>query len=179
MPKLIRVSLSPEQRADLNRRARQPTIPARLRDRLEMVRLSDLGLTIPQIAVYLDLHQHTVRKYLKAFLADGFAALPDRPIPGRPPTLTPQHLAALGEVLDHAATIGQTWTIPHLCAWLAREHGVSISARQLHRLLRRQRFRWKHTKPDLGHRRPDATLLCQATADLEGFQSSREKRLPR
>jgi putative transposase len=178
MPKIIRVSLSLEQRAELNRRARQPSVAPRLRDRLEMVRLSDLGLTIPQIAAHLDLHQHTVRKYLKAFLADGFAALPDRPIPGRPSTLTPQHLAALGELLDHAATIGQTWTIPHLCTWLEHEHGVRISARQMHRRLRHQRFRWKRTKPDLGHQRPDPTLQRQATADLEGFQSSRDRRMP-
>jgi len=177
MPKLIRVSLSATQRAELNRRARQSSVAPRLRDRLEMVRLSDLGLTIPQIAAHLGLHQQTVRKYLKAFLADGFAALPDRPIPGRPPTITTQHLAALGELLDHAATIGQTWTVPHLIAWLEREHRVTISARQLHRLLRRHRFRWKRTKPDLGHKRPDPTLQRQATADLEGFQSSRERQM--
>jgi len=50
MPKIIRLTLTPEQRAELQQRARERTIAPRLRDRLEMVRLSDLGWTVPQIA---------------------------------------------------------------------------------------------------------------------------------
>ncbi len=43
-----------------------------------MVRLSDLGQTIPQIARVLDRHEQTVRTYLKAFLVAGFARPPRR-----------------------------------------------------------------------------------------------------
>ncbi len=50
MPKVIRVHLTDEQRDALNERARARTLAPRLRERLEMVRLSDLGQTIPQIA---------------------------------------------------------------------------------------------------------------------------------
>src|SRR5947209_13354743 len=110
MPKIIRVQLSPEQRDALNQRARARDIAPRLRERLEMVRLSDLGQTIPQIAQTLDLHEQTVRKYLKAFLAAGFDALPDRPIPGRPPTVRRADLDAVGHLLDAAAAQGRTWT---------------------------------------------------------------------
>src|SRR5918911_3747087 len=87
VPKIIRVQLTPKQRNELNQRARARDVAPRLRERLEMVRLSDLGQTIPQIAQTLGHHEQTVRKYLTAFLADGFAALPDRPISGRPPTV--------------------------------------------------------------------------------------------
>lgn len=85
MPKLIRVALSAEQRAELNRLAHQPVVAPRLRERLETVRLPDLGLTIPQIAIVLNLHQQMVHKCLTAFQTVSFAALPDRHIPGRPP----------------------------------------------------------------------------------------------
>jgi transposase len=79
------VRLTPEQREELNQRARARHVVPRLRERLELVRLSALGQTIPQSAHTLGHHEQTVRKYLKAFVAGGFAALPDRPIPGRPP----------------------------------------------------------------------------------------------
>jgi len=107
MPKIIRVTLTEGQRAELNERARMRTVAPRLRERLEMVRLSDLGQTVPRIARTLDAHEQTVRKYLKAFLADGFDALPDRPIPGRRPTVTRADLAAVGALLDAAAQGGR------------------------------------------------------------------------
>lgn len=169
MPKIIRVRLTPEQREELNQRARERTLAPRLRERLEMVRLSDLGQTIPQIAQTLGHHEQTVRKYLTAFLADGFAALPDRPIPGRPPTIRRADLDALGQLLDAAATRGETWTTPRLRQWLATTRGVPISSDRLGRLLRRERLRWKRTKPSVRHMQKDPALQDAATAHLESL----------
>jgi transposase len=169
MPKIIRVQLTPEQREELNQRARARTVAPRLRDRLEMVRLSDLGQTIPQIAQALDQHEQTVRKYLKAFLADGFAALPDRHIPGRPPTIRRADLDALGQLLDAAAARGETWTTPRLRQWLATERGVHISTDRLGVLLRRERLRWKRTKHSVRHKQTDPALQDAAHAHLESL----------
>jgi transposase len=169
MPKIIRVRLTAEQRDELNRRARARTQAPRLRERLEMVRLSDLGQSIPQIARTLDLHEQTVRKYLKAFLADGFAALPDRPIPGRPPTMRPADLEAVGQVLDVAAARGETWTTPRLRHWLATERGVRISTGRLGVLLRRERLRWKRTQHSVRHLQKDPALQDAAQAALESL----------
>jgi transposase len=169
MPKIIRVQLTPEQRDELNQRARARTLPPRLRERLEMVRLSDLGQTIPQIAQTLGHHEQTVRKYLKAFLADGFAALPDRPISGRPPAVTRADLDALGQLLDAAAPRGETWTTPRLRQWLASERGVRISTGRLGVLLRRDRMRWKRTKHSVRHLQKDPTLQEAAQAHLESL----------
>jgi transposase len=169
MPKIIRVELTPEQRAELNQRARARTLAPRLRDRLEMVRLSDLGQTIPQIAQMLGQHEQTVRKYLKAFLVDGFAALPDRPIPGRPPTIRRADLDALGQLLDVAAARGETWTAPRLRHWLATERGVHISSDRLGVLLRRERLRWKRTKHSVRHKQKDPALQDAAKAHLESL----------
>jgi transposase len=167
MPKIIRVRLTPEQREELNQRARTRTLAPRLRERLEMVRLSDLGQTIPQIAEVLGHHEQTVRKYLKAFLADGFAALPDRPIAGRPPMVRRADLDALGQLLDTAAAQGETWTTPRLRHWLARERGVHISTDRLGRLLRSERMRWKRTKHAVRHKQTDPALQEAAQAHLE------------
>jgi transposase len=169
MPKIIRVQLTAEQRAALNERARARAMAPRLRQRLEMVRLSDVGQTIPQIAATLGLHQQTVRKYLTAFREGGFAALPDKPVPGRPPTVRPADLAALGQLLDDAAAKGRTWTRPQLVRWLAEKRGVVISPQRLGVLLRRERFRWKRTKRSVRHLQKDPALQDAAVAALESL----------
>lgn len=167
MPKKYRVILTDEQRAELNQRARARTLAPRLRERLEMVRLSDLGWLVPQIAATLAVHEQTVRKYIKAFLDEGFEALADRPIPGRPPRAGAEDLAALGQLLDEAATQGQTWTAAQLTAWLADIRGVVVSTDRLKRLLRKHRFRWKRTTRSVHHLRKDPDLQAAKEADLE------------
>jgi transposase len=128
-----------------------------------------VGQTIPQIAQALGPHEQTVRTYLKAFLADGFAALPDRPIPGRPPTIRRADLDALGQLLDSAAARGETWTTPRLRPWLATARGVWISTDRLGVLLRRERLRWKRTKHSVRHLQKDPALQDAATAPLESL----------
>lgn len=162
----FRIELTPGQRAELHRRARERVVPPRLRDRLEMVRLSDLGWSVPKIAAYLGAHEQTVRRCVKAFLGGGFAALPDRPRPGRPPTLTAAHLAAVERHLDAAAARGETWTAPRLAAWLAGTHGVRIDSEYLAARLRARKFRWKRTKRSVRHK-ADPDLQARAKADLE------------
>ena len=100
MPKIIRVHLTPDQLDDLNARARRRDLTPRERERLEMIRLSHLGVTIPQIAAHLDGHPQTVRRIIRGFLDAGFAILPDQPRPGRPLTLTEEVLAAVEQRLD-------------------------------------------------------------------------------
>ena len=170
MPKIIRVRLTPEQRDELNQRARARDIAPRVRDRLEMVRLFDLGQTIPQIAQTLGAHPQTVRKYIKAFVAEGFAALSDRPIPGRPPTVTRADLDAVGHLLDEAAPQGQTWTKTRLARWLTQERGVTITPQHLGVVLRRERFRWKRTKRSVRHQQKDPALQDAAKAHLESLR---------
>lgn len=167
MPKVYRVTLSVEQRAELNERARARILAPQVRERLEMVRLSDLGWRVPQIAGSLGLHEQTVRKFIKGFVAEGFAGLANQPIPGRTPRASAADLAALGTLLDEAATSGQTWTAPQLAAWLARERGVQLSTSRLRVLLREHEFRWKRTKRSLRHLRKDPDLQAAKEADLE------------
>jgi transposase len=141
-------------------------MPPRLRDRLAMVRLSDLDWSVPRIATYLGCHEQTGRRHGKAFLAGGFAALPDQPRPGRPPTLTTAHLEAVEALLDEAACRGETWTAPRLAAWLADTHGARVDPEYLASRLRQRKFRWTRTKRS-GQHQADPNLQAQAQADLE------------
>lgn len=169
MPKIIRVTLTTEQRAAVHQQACARTMAPRLRDRLAMLRLSDHGQTIPQIAITLGVHEQTVRKHLKAFLSNGFAALRDQPIPGRAPTVTRPDLDALGQLLDSSAASGRTWTKTQLVHWLAQERGVRVPPQHLGVLLHRERFRWKRTKRSVRHLQKAPALQDAATAALESL----------
>lgn len=161
---MIRVALTPAQGDELRARTREAGIAPRTRDRLEMVRLTDAGWTIPRIARHLGCHEQTVRKYVKSFLADGFDALPDRPRPGRPPTVTAAHLDALAALLDAG---GRTWTTPQLVAWLDREHGIRVHPDHLSRLLHARRFGWKRTVTSVAHQRRDAAAYDAKVVELD------------
>jgi transposase len=140
-----------------------------------MVRLSDLDWSVPKIAAYLRCHEQTVRKYVKAFLRGGFAALADRPPPGRPPTVSEAHLLAVEQVLDAAAARGEMWTAPQVADWLARTHRVAITPAYLATRLRQRRFRWKRTKRSVRHKQhaaKDPTLQARKVADLETLISA-------
>ncbi len=163
----FRIRLTPEQRAELHRRARERAVAPRLRDRLEMVRLSDLDWSVPRSAAYLGVHEQTVRKYVKAFLADGFDALPDRPRPGRPPTVTAAHLDALAALLEGG---GRTWTTPQLVAWLEQAHGVRVHPDHLSRLLHARRFGWQRTVTSVAHKRRDPDGYGAKVAELENLK---------
>ncbi len=167
---MIRIALTPAQREALRARTREPGIAPRTRDRLEMVRLADASWTVPRIARHLGAHEQTVRKYVKAFLAGGFAALPDRPRPGRPPTVTAAHLDALEALLDAS---GRTWTTAQLVAWLDAEHGVRVHPDHLSRLLHARRFGWKRTVASVAHKRRDPDGYDAKVVELDGLKKKR------
>src|SRR5256714_7164491 len=163
---MLRIHLSPAQRDELRTRTRQPGLAPRTRDRLELLRLANAGWRVPRIARYLGYHEQTTRKYLKAFLAEGFDRLPDRPRPGRPARVTAAHLEALERLLDDTE---RTWTVPQLVAWLDREHQVRVHPDHLRRLLHRRGFRWKRTKRSLHHKQ-DETARAAAAAALASYR---------
>ncbi len=82
MPKLLRVELTPEQRDEQRGRLRAREVPLHIRLRLECVRWSDAGLTVPQIAGRVGCHKVT--------------------------TLARADLDALAAILDAAARRGRT-----------------------------------------------------------------------
>lgn len=166
---MIKIRLNPIQREELRRRTHEKGMAPQTRDRLEMIRLSDAGWSIPQIARHLGCHEQTVRKYVKAFLADGFDALPDRPRPGRPSKVKPEHLDAMERMLDEST---RTWTTPQLVGWLRQEYGVSICPDHLSRLLHKRRFRWKRTKNSLKHKQSNPALQAAKKAELEELKKS-------
>jgi transposase len=136
-----------------------------------MVRLSDMGQSVAQIAGVLDVHEQTVRKYLKRFISQGasleaFEALADAPIPGRPPVLTDERMLALEQLLDQSATEGRTWTCRSLSEWLREQFGIVVHPSYLSERLKDRKFRWKRTLRSLKHKQKDPQLQAEAKAAL-------------
>jgi putative transposase len=157
---MYRITLTDEQRQELRERTRQAGLAPSTRDRLEMVRLSDAGWSVPRIARHLGQHEHTVRPWIKAFLAGGFDALPNKPRGGKVSALT---AAMLEDVRVEVARGERTWTAAQLADWIAAHHGVRLSADRLRRHLHRARISWQRTSRTLRHKQdPDEVAEREA-----------------
>ena len=83
------VTLSPEQRVELEARARRYTLPYRDVVRAKIVLMASAGLDNDEIAARLDTRREIVSKWRKRFFEQGLAGLEERPRGGRPPAFSP------------------------------------------------------------------------------------------
>lgn len=163
---MYHVRLTAEQRQELQRRTREPGVKPRTRDRLEMVRLSDSGWSIPTIARHLGVNERRVRFWIKQFITGGFDSLPDQPHRGRQSLLTPELRQALRQELQKGE---RTWTAGQLAEWLAEQRGVRLSPDWLGELLRRERLSYKRTQRRVRHKQ-DPEQVAAKEAELEGLE---------
>ena len=152
---MYRLQLTAEEHRELRARTRQAGLAPSTRDRLEMVRLSDAGWSVPRIARHLGQHEQTVRAWVKAFLGGGFAALPNKPRGGKQSALT---APLIERVRAEVATGARTWTAAQLADWVAAEHGVRLSADRLRLHLKRARISWQRTSRTLRHKQDPAEV---------------------
>lgn len=133
--------LSDEQRAELDTLYRTTRTP-RLRTRAQVVLLAaDRQLHADQLAALVPESRHTVRRWLKRYLAHGVAGLAFAPIPGRPPRVTAAYRARLRSIvrqrprsLDLPFSL---WTAQRLADVLADHTGIRVSDETIRRELAR------------------------------------------
>ncbi len=162
---MYRITLTNDQRQELRQRTRQAGLAPSTRDRLEMVRLSDAGWSVPKIARHLGQHEQTVRLWIKAFLHGGFDALPNKPRGGKTSALTPAIVAA---VRAEIAKGTRTWTAAQLADWVAEQHGVRLSPDRLRVHLKRAKLSWQRTSRTLKHKQ-DPEEVAERSATLEAL----------
>src|ERR1700742_2973664 len=101
---MIRTTLDDATRDHL-RALRRTELAPKVRDRIEMVTLSDAGWSAPRIAAHLGRHPQTVRDLLRAFAARGASALsPFRGGPAPDAQRLGEVTAALRELLGRRRT---------------------------------------------------------------------------
>jgi transposase len=163
---MYRVPFDDDARQELIRRTHQQNVAPSTRDRLEMLRLSDAGWSIPKIARHLNLHEQTVRRWIKVFLLDGFDALVDPPRPGKPSAITEEILAAVRAWIHKG---DRTWSVRHIAEEVARVYGLRRSRDQWRRLLRRDQLAYKRTSRNLKHKQDPQQVQTKQT-QLEDLQ---------
>lgn len=148
---MIRAQLDDATRDEVQA-LRRRLLPPKVRDRIEMVILSDAGWSAPRIATHLGYCGQTVRDLLRAFLARGTDALqPFRS--GPPPDVA--HRERIADELRRLLAEDRTWTSRQLAQALA-ERGVSLGARQVRRHLKRLGAGYRRTASTLKHKQDPA-----------------------
>ena len=163
---MSRVILTDDQRLELRRRARQAGIAPSTRDRLEMVRLSDAGWSIPKIARHLGSHEQTVRAWIKVFIGSGFDALINKPRGGDHSALTPAMLAAVRIEVGKGT---RTWSAGEIADWVAEHHGVRISPGRMRVHLKRAKLSYQRTSRSLKHKQ-QPEQVAERKAELETLE---------
>ena len=163
---MYRVTLTTDQRNELQHRTRQAGIAPSTRDRLEMVRLSDAGWSVPKIARQFGVHEQTTRAWIKAFLAAGFDALTDKPRGGDHSAVTPTMLES---VRAEIAKGDRTWSAKQSADWVAEHHGARIGPGRMRVHLKRAKLSYQRTARSLRHKQ-QAEQVDQGKTQLAALE---------
>ena len=145
------LSITEEERAELQRRVRAHTTPQRAAKRARVVLLAAEGVPNRQIATLVGMNQHTVSHWRHRFEAERLAGLEDRPRPGRPLVYGhDQRLRIVATVTQQPPDPASHWSHSQLADALA---DIGISASQIGRILadldiKPHRVRGWITRPD-------------------------------
>jgi len=169
---MIRVHLTASTRSELQA-LRRGVLSPRVRDRLEMVLLSDAGWSPPRIARHLGCDPQTARAAIHGFNARGVPALyPGKTGPAPNYARRDQVAARLTDLLGQ----DRIWTAAQLADAL-RPNGIRIRARQVRRYLARLRAGYRRTASTPEHKQ-DPPKVARAATVLGGLQrKARDGRL--
>ncbi len=145
----LRITLSPADREAV-RVAFEATRDAETRLRYQMVLLAADGRTAPQIVPIVQRSDATVQRVLHRYADGGLAAVPDRPIPGAAPAVTPAWEAELRRVIEvdphEVGVASPLWTTGVLATYLAARTGHEASDETARRYLHRFDYVCKRPK---------------------------------
>jgi transposase len=165
---MLRITLTAEQQAELQRLRTDRSLSPAERARLEMLALSAAGWPISAIATHFGRNPETVRRLFRRFPAEGLAAV-RKELPGPPPDQ--QRRRTVDTALRELLAQERTWTSAQLAEALV-EHGIVLSRRQVRRYLGRLGD-WRRTKRTLGHKQ-DPVAKQQAKETLARLPLGRE-----
>lgn len=175
---------TPEQKAELRRRAQGSAVPHREVMRARIVLKCDAGVPVSTVAREVGVTRPTVRLWRDRFAASGeLESLEDAPRSGRPARVEVATRCELVQIAcrrpdEKKVRFRDVWTREALADVLRRETGVNLSVTEVGRILRAEGLRphrnryWLHS-PDPQFRQkvkaicdlylsppPGATVLC-------------------
>ena len=117
------IVLSAEERSYLQRQVRGRRVARSLSERCRVILRCADGLRSKAVAAELGIHEHTVGKWRRRFLAQRIDGLTDEPRPGRPRRISDDEVAAVIErTLQTTPTDATHWSIRSMAAVTGRSH---------------------------------------------------------
>jgi len=168
---MYRVRLTAAQVTELKRRCHDPATRPKTRDRLEMIRLSHAGWSVPKIARHIRITESRARHWIKSFLAEGFDALDSKAVPKAPHKLTPDVLDSLRQVVGRDV---RTWTAPQVMDWLKEHHGLTVNRSWLCEVMNANGMSYKRTTRHVRHKQ-EAQQVQDRQADLDTLKKGRRQ----
>jgi transposase len=132
---------------------------ARYDHRLHAILLVAKGMTCPAVAEFLGDAERTVRYWVRRYLSDGLQGLIEDERSGRPRRLSEKQMQKIGNILRgapaDAGLRGAIWDGKTLSAYVRKEFGVMLGARQCQRIFRYLDFRLRKPRSLIAHANPD------------------------
>jgi transposase len=131
----LRIFLTSEENRTLFELRRAATVPQRVKDRAEVLRLNHQGCTNEKIAAYFQWNIKTVRQTLHRWQEGGLGGVWDAPHRGAQRRWQPEDIEHLESCLRQEQ---RTYNSHQLAQKLASERQVYLSADHLRRLLKKR-----------------------------------------
>ena len=170
------ITVTPEERVQVEVRLARRDLARRERERLEMVKACGLGQDLAAITRWSGRSPRTVQYWLGRFRHAGLDALADQPRVGRPARADATYRQALERaVTTFPPELGlgfDVWTSGRLSAYLAETTGVRIAPGWVRVLLGQQDFVCGRPKHTLRHLR-DAEEVAACERELQAAGENR------
>ncbi len=140
-----------------------PHLRLKVRLRAQVLRLSNRGATIEQIAGYTGRSRISIGRDFDRWEQHGFSGLADGAAPGNPPRITGEVRAFLKEKLSDEERI---WNATQLAEAVKEHFGVGVTPEAIRQHLLSMGYRWKRTRY-VPSRPPAPEEERKARADLE------------
>lgn len=131
----IRVLLNPEENRTLFELRTATTVPQRVKDRAEALRLSGHGWYVEKIAAYLNWAPQTVRETIHRWNSFGLGGLWEAEGRGGKPKWSEADIAYLEQCLEQEP---RTYNSQQLAQKLERDRQVTLSPDRIRRVLKKR-----------------------------------------
>lgn len=170
MPAARFVGLTAEEDDMLRKMEQNPQLRAKVRQRCQVLRLSNQGWKVGQIAAYTGRSDTSIGRDFDRWERSGVVGLADSPPPGNSAIIGEAARAFLRERLAEE----RTWNAPQLVDAVAEQLKVRVDAETIRRHLHEMNYSWKRTRYVPAHS-PDPQAEHSARAALETLKKGHEQ----
>jgi len=170
MPPSRRIELTEEEDMKLREVEQNPHLRAKVRLRAQVLRLSNRGSNMAQIASYTGRSPTSVARDLDRWTQRGLEGLADGAAPGNPPRVSEE----AREYMQRRLGEERTWNATQLAEALEERFGLAVTPEAVRQHLLSMGYSWKRTRY-APSKEPDPEEEREARDELERLK----KGLPR